>query len=658
MARTLDLIDSSGVLSTITLIASTATGITAPPGGFGEALLNRRHLLGDDPTESNQILEKWQLMLKGSSQDNAATQLTALLTMLRKAARFAVDPAQSAPVYIKEQTASETNPRYALCYGAYELTEPKLFGRIFDVAYWIQEFGVTLIREHPWTSGVPGVLPTATTLTATDGPASPTTVHLSGMRDNNIITHIYVHDISVGFSANLAGQSTFNLFPAAPVVDDILYIGSTTGPLHNIVIPVATAGVYSWTLVPEVWTGAAWVALTVGTEYAVYPTETLTSLFKVTGDWVFDIYGKTGWATTAINAVTAWWLRLRINPFTSITTVPATGTAPPYAARSNFLELPSTALKGDMPAKVLLRCSTPSGGTDAPGPGNTSRIIIGSKSRNLAASEFTAQLDNSALTGWAYSYGTDAASANSFLAPSYTYTNVTFATDSTLVPRWTLTGSSKLLKWVGRYRAFVLAVQTGGAAGDCSVRLRTWIGASTAGSPKYDTPSVELKAISPGAPEVVDLGTLRLPWSEEINADILTADLIFQVMASRDTGAATLGIFGLFLMPIDELSCVADDPVSDPVTGTSALRGGSAMDIDGGILKIRAVKLQSTVLTENWPREGRPPSLEPGLLTRIYALQMYYPTAWGTGPMLCAHGKHMAVTLYAHSRYSTLRGSA
>jgi hypothetical protein len=658
MARVFDLIDSSAVLSTISLINT--SGIVAPVGGYGEASLSAPHLTGDDPTTSGKVLETYKLMLRASSQDNAASQYQALLSMLRKAARYAIDPRQTAPVYLKQQMLNETSPRYALCYGAYELVNPNLFRTIFDSKAWIEEFGLTLIREHPWRSGIPGTLPTILTLTATDGAASPTAVHLSGLRDNNAITHIYTHDNSAGaggFSANLAGTATFGLFPASTAVDDCLYIGSTTGPLHNIVIPVATPGVYTATMALEIYTGAAFVALTVGTEYTIYPTDTLTSLFKVAGDWAFNVFGKSGWAVTTVNGVSAWWLKLHITAFTSMGTIPATGTPIPYNAKSNFLEIPASGLAGDMPATIDLRLAAPSGATTTPGPGNTSRIILGAKSRNLAANEFTAQLDNSTLTGWAYTYGTDSATAASYLGPSLAYTNITFATDSTLVARLIMTGTSKLAKWAGKYRVFILANQAAGAAGETSIRLRTWIGATTAGNPKFDTPTVALKAVSPATWEVVDMGTLRLPFSEEMSADGLTADLIFQVMASRSSGAATLGIGGLILIPVDEWSCAVDDPVSDATTGNSALRGSTVLDVDGGVLKIRTAKLQSAILAENWTRDGRPPTLEPALLTRIYALQMYYPTTWGTGPMLLAHGGHLVASVYAHNRYSALRGA-
>jgi hypothetical protein len=440
-------------------------------------------------------------------------------------------------------------------------------------------------------------------------------------------------------------------------VDDLLYIGSTTGPLHNIVIPVATPGVYTATMALEIYTGAAFVALTVGTEYSIYPTETLTSLFKVAGDWAFNVFGKTGWALTTINGVNAWWLKLHITAFTSMGTVPATGTPIPYNARSNFLEIPASGLAGDMPATLNLRLATPAGGTTTPGPASMSRIIFGAKSRNLAANEFTAQLDNSTLSGWAYTYGTDSSASASALAPSYSRTYCTFATDASLVPRYIATGTAKLAKWAGRYRAFVLAIQSGGAAGDVSVKLRTWIGGTSVGCPKYDTANVALKAVSPATAEVVDLGTLRLPFSEEMDSDSLAADLIFQVMAVRGTGAATLYIHALVLIPIDEWSCLVDDPVTDATTGNSALRGLCTLDIDGGILKARTARSYGGVLAEEWIRDGPLPRLEPGLLTRIYALPVYYPTNWGVGPMLMAHGQHIVAQVYAHNRYSALRGS-
>ena len=85
-------------------------------------------------------------------------------------------------------------------------------------------------REAGWRDAVPGAYPSALTLTATDGPASPTRVHIANHHDINGIDYIWDYDdSSTSFSANLAAETTFDYFGQeadTPAVDDIMYFGA------------------------------------------------------------------------------------------------------------------------------------------------------------------------------------------------------------------------------------------------------------------------------------------------------------------------------------------------------------------------------------------------------------------------------------------------
>jgi hypothetical protein len=113
-------------------------------------------------------------------------------------------------------------------------------------------------------------------------------------------------------------------------------------------------------------------------------------------------------------------------------------------------------------------------------------------------------------------------------------------------------------------------------------------------------------------------------------------------------------------MPIDEWAATLDDPVSDSVTGPSALRGATSLYVDGGIIQTRTAKHQVSgavdVLMEPWFRDGNPPALEPARLTRLYFLMLYYPTTFGVGPLLSGLGEHLAVEVFTCARYLYLRG--
>jgi hypothetical protein len=137
--------------------------------------------------------------------------------------------------------------------------------------------------------------------------------------------------------------------------------------------------------------------------------------------------------------------------------------------------------------------------------------------------------------------------------------------------------------------------------------------------------------------------------------------LYFELHAERTTGASTLRIYDLVLIPIDLWSVELDDPVLDVTGGATALRGGSVLDLDGGVLTDRTVKYfnsaGSLYIASRWGRGGPPIKLDPGVAHGIYALMMSYPTTFGTPPMVAELGMHMAVQVYVHNQYLGLRGS-
>src|SRR3990172_6400755 len=93
-------------------------------------------------------------------------------------------------------------------------------------------------------------------------------------------------------------------------------------------------------------------SLAAGTQYVLYPDATP---FKTEGVWAFSWPGATGWAQTAINGVTRYWVRVRISAFTSHTTTPRNQDQRAYALQHPHIVLPSSAVQGDAPPRVLLR---------------------------------------------------------------------------------------------------------------------------------------------------------------------------------------------------------------------------------------------------------------------------------------------------------------
>ena len=654
MARIHELKD--GVI-TVDLISADIAGRI---GGFG---YSRSSPDSDLPSNLIRIPENYKLRITGTDQDDVATNVRGLISLLRKAKQYHTELWQTTPVYLKSQTDDETNPRYAMVYGCPELEMPDYFDPMFSVNDILQDVGLTIIRGV-WRSAVPGTLPSALTLTATDGPASPTAVHLANFRDDTTLTHIWMYDDSAAaYSANMydqTGITYWSRLAAVPAVDDIVYIGSTIGPWHHFVTNILTAGAYTADMTIEYYNGA-WVELVAGSEVTLYPTGDEDDLFKSTGDWGINVACPDDWIALDVNGATCWWIRIYITAWTAWVTTPVShGTHTPYFQKTPYLEFPNTLLKGDVPPIALLRLFTPHGAATTPCMGAHSRIILGSKSRSLTKFDAFINLgDADNDVSWATAYNADTAAVADPIAPAGFHAACDFSNSTLMVTRITLTGTALLDDYVGLYRVFIRLQQVGGDDGDLEIKLRTSVGSVSDEFPKIDTEVVELKTHDVGW-EVVDLGVLQLPFGEITAADTSTTDLIFQVMAARMDGTPAIEFADLILMPIDEWSVVLDDPLSNIDLGSSALRGDSALDVDAGVLMNRTVKYYRSGATlypaETWYRSGEPLQLTPLRQTRLYFLMMHYPVGWGEGPFVATLGMHLCSEFRAQMIYLMLRG--
>jgi hypothetical protein len=142
-------------------------------------------------SETAVIPESYTMNVVGMSTEELGVKCQQFINLLKKASNYKKTFWQRTPVYFKEKLKCEENPRFALCYGPAGLNYSDLFEDVTEFQNVIINMGIVLVREHPWRSEIPGILPAAKTLTASDGPASPTKVVVANFRDNNIgITHI------------------------------------------------------------------------------------------------------------------------------------------------------------------------------------------------------------------------------------------------------------------------------------------------------------------------------------------------------------------------------------------------------------------------------------------------------------------------------------
>lgn len=496
----------------------------------------------------------------------------------------------------------------------------------------------------------------------------PRQLHIANFRDDVEIDEIYNYEAGVGWSANFAASDEWELFPNPVSQNDFVLFGSTDQPFKHIVLNFRTAGEFTTTtMVLEYWNGA-WVALTRGTEYSLYPDGDFEATLENVGNIVINFIPKADWVKADPGSgVAAWCVRVReTEAAPNYVTHPIHAGQLVYTARTNELRIPSTSLHGDAQPKALLRLHADGGGDADPSFSRLSRIVWGIKSKGLDG--FTSNLnagnqDNPA--GWAVTYGADSSSSADPLGPGGYSAGITFAGDETLVVRVRIVGTNKLEYWLGNYRVFLICRQTGGAAGDLSVRLRTYLRGVNAFDPHIDSATYPLEGVGVGL-EALDMGELNIPFGPyHSEDDFSNTDIIFHIFASRSAGASTLRIWALVLIPIDQASGTLNDTTGTVPGSGFALYESQLIDHDGGVIRRGTNKLWRPSVgvyhsVMSWDSGGAFVEINRlAVDSRIYFLLLHYPLggSWGTGPMIASPGCHLVGELQLHHSYKLLRGN-
>lgn len=658
------------------------SGVVADGGG--EARFRPQQLEFGD-AERGQFSERWILALTSRNTDRLAARVQRLTAILKAAWLNRNTDWQTTPVYFEVQAHGESEPRFALVHECPEIVGPNpLFNTAAALEGALLGQGVTIVRG-PWRDSPPGTLPSRPiTLAAAAGPADPIQVPIANHRDVIPITHLFNYDDSTTiFSANLFGTDSHPIWSvggAMPAINDIHYIGNdgaggTARAWHHAAYYIETPGDYDAEVRIEYWNGAAWVQAPADTKATTWPGGPASQVFKSAGLWLINVGALPDWATTAINGVTAYWIRLRLHAVTAFTTAPANGGTAAHVVRDPYLEVPAASLSGDASPFLLMRLEAPYGGDDDEGFPNLSRLVVGVKAGgdlDNFLSHINSGFGNPA--GWAGVYGTDSAVATSPAGPdgpNGSFTAVSFATDTSMVSRVRITGTARLPAYAGSaYRIFARVQQIGGAAGDTRVRLRIGLRSNALADPKIDTDTAVLAGVGQGL-EVVEFTQrgklIYLPFIGPLtDADAVGLDLIFDIFAQRTAGAATLRIYDLILIPVSRSPLELDDPITNRATGSSALRGETALDVDSGILGLRTLKMIRDPVggeyspSEGWTRGGLPLRLRPNERARLFFLMMHYPAGgqWGTGPLIGTLGMQLTASIYAQMTYLHLRGEA
>lgn len=499
--------------------------------------------------------------------------------------------------------------------------------------------------------------------------AVPTRVHIANYHSMNKLYPdvIYEQDASAGpgFTGLTLGD---RMFPATPAQDDRFRVQMDGEFPKAFIIPkLSTAGAFTTSdLVLHIWTGT-WTALTLGDDYLIYPGPDLEAALSQADEDIQIVFGA------AISSATVFSGDF-VFAISETNATPSWGTVPvlsesefPYALHRDYFEIPEDSLLGDRPGFVNLRFRHPYGGDASPDWGSTSRILLGAKRTGLEKFVARVNMGNAGNpTEWTVSAGTDGSFTADPTQPGGKRLEVDFAGDVTNIVRATATGDGLLRYYApGTYRVFATLYQNGGSAGDCEVQLRTRINSTSDGDPLRESDQVSTAVADSW--HIVELQEISLPFGTAASADELGVDLIFEILMERNTGSAELYMGELILFPVDLWAASLNDPKADLLTGASALRGDTALDLDGGILLPRTAKYLidaslGLVFPEEWNREGGPPpEIEVDAKVRIYVLILHFEDnngdgTWYVAPMSSSPGKTLSVEVYQFPVYEFLRG--
>lgn len=624
-------------------------------------------------------IETFTLRVNATNQDALADDMQDLLRLLEQATDY-WSGWYDTPIYLEVKWNNETNTRYAIIknYQLSNLTNP--FGQPFLQANCEAIYDeITLVVERgAWLSNVPGEA-TATTAAASESydgrtlgnvnssgtvvPVTTADVYIANKDNRANLTDIYNYDDSLtAFSANLMDAALpFTLFPGSPAANDIVYFGIDTGvtdsgPFSSLVLDIGTAAAYSATLTWEYWNGA-WTALTVLAITSADAEQSGTDYFTATGVMSISWKQASDWAATAINGVTAFWVRVRISAFTSWTTNPTQQNRDIYSVTWPYARITSDQVAGDLPALMTLLFNQRNGNLEQGGIKlGADRVIVGLRSESRGTL-FTAYLNCSdeQNTVGSVTVGNATTFENDLLAPAgrrmhYNPTGV----DAMAMRARIAIGAGTADEYYGTYRVFVRATQTGGAVGDILVRLGLRAGGFT--SNYFDTKSVAFNELD--VIELLDLGQITLPGFPIPISE--ATSITFHIQASAASGTPSLYLYDLILIPTDEWS----GEFLNPLAGVQSDTGLQEQNLQVDSIAypkynlrslVRPTSAPATVSVQWQPITNGPAILQANANQRLWFLsarrQSSESTAWTCDPEMLS-----TVQITRVQRYFSARG--
>jgi hypothetical protein len=390
-------------------------------------------------------------------------------------------------------------------------------------------------------------------------------VFVTNSETNKQITHAYFYDTSAGTYTSLYPISSTPqplITGLPPQVNDAIYICiedsvlRDDGAFNNFILPLCTSsrGLF---FTREYWNGAAWAALsgynsTARDNVFANPPNTVDMLIREHKGHFF--IPPSDFATTAVNGVTGWWVRLRVTTVNALYTVPEID-SDIYTVTWAHVEVDDEDVPGDIPCYTHFKVY-PDGVVD-----NTyypHRMIISSRSteRGEVFSPFINLAQENNRPGVYPIYGNTGdmsfVASPSVPAGQYAYWQPSAGGEATLVTTRFIPGVQT--DYLGRYRAFLRVYAE--SVSDANW-LKVWLRVNT-GSAYIDSKVANITQVAGVAESValvIDLGVIdilpiAIPKNTRVN------NLTLDVRGDAANGTPALRLYDLCIFDVDE--CFVD----------------------------------------------------------------------------------------------------
>ena len=597
---------------------------------------------------------------------------------LRRARAYHIAWWQDKPVYLQALSRREANRRYAVLANgrAPQDSNPYADSLDSDVLSAIEGWPLELERGH-WLSNKPGdatatacigryntatlfgnVTPGGTLLPDTTG-----AVYASNKSSLYNLSHIFTYDAAPPtFSANLlAGALPYNLLPAGAAVGDMVYfirqqIGGRSYSFDNIVFNLAVVGA-GYTAGWQYYNGA-WVSLnTLRDNTSTLKVAGVSSLhFKIPSDWV----------ALAINGVTGLAVRMVLSAAGAVTR-PQQQTQHVYTTGWPHTYIQASQVGGDLPATLRMRLVNQSDNISTDPSFNylhAHRVIVGLRSEARGPNFVSHMPLSFGDDPWfgTFTLGTNAAYTADVTVPwgrRVTFAPVGVGTETVLLGE--LQNGVTAPHYRGRFRVFLRARQSGGAAGDILLRLELRSG-NPISNPDWTSEYVPFLNTDPW--QILEFGEMQIGAADYGSAEQAYNTTIL-ISAQVVSATPDVHLYDLILIPVDEWSgefASLDSAVASSL-GKDVTYGVRLLEIDSVIdLKrpIRALLRVASGYFERWASweaiAAGPAILQVNADQRLFFLATRYADPADLTDQRSEFEVGFSVQLVRTQRYETLRG--